>query len=173
MSGPEREAMNPEQAADLARLEAMAAEGEPIAGGAENEPSAAQVDLVEALAGAFTVGAMMAGAMGYRRAAELWAPPVCRGLAEKAVPVLQKYPWGQRVLEFLNTGAGVEEVALAFYLMPLAIATRAAVKADEAELAAKAKAKPEAEADDSAVEGEAVTVPEAEASESSGMAWAA
>lgn len=125
--------MSREQAADFERLAAMAADDPAAQAGQDQEAEqAAAVDPVESLAGFLTIAGMGAGFVGYRQVAELWSPETCRGVAEKAVPVLVKYPWGARALEFLTTGAGVEEIALAMYLAPLAIATAKAAAADTA-----------------------------------------
>jgi hypothetical protein len=169
--------MSAEQAADLARLQSMAAEGEPgpaaegakgpAAEGAQG-PEVPHVDPVESLAGLFTVGAAIFAAAGFTNAAAVWKPEVCRGIAERTVPVLVKYPWGQRAIEFLTTGDGVEEIALVMYAAPVVLATWQGVKQDM-----KPKPKPKQEPE----KGETIEV-EAKAVESEqdpgpGMEWAA
>jgi hypothetical protein len=147
--GNEQIEAGPEQAADLARLESMAREGEPDIGPDESGPGV--VDPVEAVAGLLTVAGMGAGWFGYRRVSEVWGPESCRAVAEKAVPVLQKYPWGIAALDFLQTGAGVDEIALGMCILPMVIATMDAARADDEERAKKRR-EPET------VEGEAVEV---------------
>jgi hypothetical protein len=165
----EIEKMSAEQAADLARLEGMAADGQP---GPEQGPEQGppQADHVESLAGLITIGGMVAGGLGYRRVSELWQPDTCRGLAEKVVPVLEKYPWGARVLGFLETGAGVEEVALAMYAAPLAYATIQAARADDAERAARRR---QAREPEQAVETIDAAPAQAQDNPGAGMEWAA
>lgn len=161
------EEMSQEQAADFARLQGMANEGEQAQ--AEQAEAFAGVDAVEAVAGFLTVGGLAFGWVGYRRVAELWNPETCRGVAEKAVPVLEKYPWGIRALEFLQTGAGVEEIALAMYCAPLALATMRAASLDSAEMRKdkKPEKQPGQKQEETApIEGEAQAV------EDAGMGWA-
>ena len=130
--------LSQEQAADLARLDMLAGpEPEPDAAPGAEPEAAPGMDPVESLAGLFTVGGLVAGMLGYRRVADLWGADTCRGMAEKAVPVLVKYPWGARVLDFLATGAGIEEMALAMYAAPLALATMKAARLDAADAAAR------------------------------------
>lgn len=157
--------MGQEQAADLARLEQLAAGDEPGQGAAP-EPEPAPVDPVESLAALLSMGGMAAGFVGYRRVAELWNGETCAGVAARAVPVMRKYPWGIRALDFLTTGAGVEEMALAVYLAPLALATMQAARADSAELRRPAK-----KAEPEPIEAERVEPAPAQAEP--GMEWAA
>lgn len=88
------------------------------------------VDPVESLAGLVQVVSIAAGYAGYTKAAAIWTPETCRELAAKTVPVLVKYSWGQRFLDFLATGSGVEELALLATAAPLALSTWSAVKDD-------------------------------------------
>jgi len=60
---------------------------------------------------------------GSPKAAGVWSADACRGLSSACVPVFRKYGWGQRIIEFLNTGAGVEEMALAAVAFPIGLAT--------------------------------------------------
>lgn len=127
-----------EMAADLARLEAMTEESQGPGPGSNPEPEPApEVSPEESLAGFLTVAAMAAGLVGYKRAAAVWSIETCRGFAERAVPVLEKYAWGQRALSFLTSGAGVEEMALAMYAAPVILATVSAAREDAAERAPK------------------------------------
>ena len=84
----------------------------------------------ESLAGLLSVLGIAAGYAGFPKTAAIWTPDTCRGLADKAVPVLVKYAWGQRLMNFLATGAGVEEMALIAFAAPLVLATVGAVKDD-------------------------------------------
>lgn len=123
----------PEQAADLARLEAAAAlvdADDPSAAAPEPAPG---VDPVESLAGLL---GLMRGAelLGFRRLAAVWSDDACMRLAGAAVPVLRKYPWGGRVLAWLESGTGAEELGLLLVALPLAAASVRAARADAAEL---------------------------------------
>ncbi len=118
-------------AAEAATLDAEAA---PVAADAPiaAEPAAAVPAIApeESLAGLLTVMGYGAGYAGFPTAAALWTPDTCRALADKAVPVMVKYAWGQRFLAFLQSGAGVEEIALFATAAPLVLATVKAVRAD-------------------------------------------
>ena len=70
---------------------------------------------------------------GYANTAKVWGSDACRGLASACIPVFQKYSWGQKIINFLETGAGVEEMALAAAAFPLTMATIGAVNQDKAE----------------------------------------
>lgn len=133
------EEMAVEQAKDLSRLEGMAAEAEPkdVRGGGgveEVEIQAPAVDAVESLAGMLAMAGAMAGGLGYRRVAGVWAEPKCQAVAAAAVPVLRKYPWGGRIVEFLEGGTGAEEVALFMVAAPMVMATVKAAREDTQEL---------------------------------------
>lgn len=130
-----------EEAADFARVAAMV--GEPVPGAGEpgqETPEAPAMDAAESIAGLATMAAGVAAFSGLRNVAALWSPETCREFGEKTVPVLRKYPWGARVLAFFETGAGVEEMALGAFLLPMGFATWQAFKADTA----KHEEKPEA-----------------------------
>lgn len=96
----------------------------------EQAPPAPAVDPAQSLAGLLSVLGIAAGYAGLEKTAAIWTPDTCKGLADKLVPVLVKYAWGQRLLAFLESGAGVEEMALVAYAAPLVLATMQAVKAD-------------------------------------------
>lgn len=122
--------VSPEQAADFARLAGMA-EAERIPGAApEPEPEPVRMSAGESLAGVFNIAGMLAGMAGMPSVAKIWTPDAARGLSEKTLPVLQKYTWGRRIIEFIETGAGVEELALMVYAVPLVMNTVAAARAD-------------------------------------------
>lgn len=127
-------AENEDEAKDFARVGAMVDQGEPEPGAlVEPEPEAPAVDAAESMAGLLTVAGMMAGETGFKRTAAVWNPETCQTIAAKAVPVLRKYPWGGRVLDFFETGAGVEEIALGVVLIPAVLATYRAVSDDMAD----------------------------------------
>jgi hypothetical protein len=122
------EVVSEEQAADLARLTMQAGEGQDAGPIPEAEPAGPTPE--ESLAGLLTLAGMAAGMAGMTRTAGVWGADTCRGFAERAVPVLAKYGWGQRVLGFLQDGAGVEEMALLAFAAPVALATWQAARAD-------------------------------------------
>lgn len=129
------EGASAEQAADLARLEGLAAEAEPAP--EVEEVRAAEppkMDAEESLAGFIEVGAHLAGEFGMRRVAGVWTGEKCGRIAAAAVPVLRKYPWGAPVLSFLEGDIGAEEVALVAVSLPLVLATIKAVRADLADM---------------------------------------
>lgn len=119
-------------AGEAAALDADTVAAVAATGGAP-EPEQAPlptIDPAESLAGLLSVVGMAAGVGGLKRTAAIWTHDTCRALADKAVPVMRKYPWGVKVLGFLETGAGVEEMALFAVAAPLALATINAVRAD-------------------------------------------
>lgn len=138
--------MSSEQEQDAAALAAMVADagspvtitGEPVP---EPEPGPQKMDAVESLAGLLGLAAPVLEFAGLKNTAAVWNADTCRTGAERIVPVLKKYPWGARVLDFLETGAGVEEVALALFALPVALATGRAWRAD-ADAIAAARARP-------------------------------
>ncbi len=118
-------------AAEAGAVDAETLQAAPVADAAiQDAAHQPAVDPVESLAGFLQIAAVAAGYAGFSKAAMVWQPNTCRGLADKAVPVLVKYPWGQRILAFLTTGAGVEEMALLAFAAPLAMATWQAVGED-------------------------------------------
>ena len=122
-----------EEAGDFARVAAMVEAGEPEPGAVATENAAHEpepVDATESMAGFLTLAGAMCGQVGFKRTAAVWNPETCQQAAALSVPVMRKYPWGQRVLAFFETGAGAEEIALGVFVAPLALATYAAVKAD-------------------------------------------
>jgi|GEM_PF-3088838 len=129
-----------EQAADLARLKGMAEEAP---GAAQPQPEAAGMSVEESLAGLLQVVGVASGALGYARVQALWNEETCKGLADRTVPVLKKYPWGGSILAFLGGDSGIEEMALGMCLLPLVMGTVNAVRADSAEKREKEKAQSE------------------------------
>lgn len=123
-----------DEAADLGRLSAMVAADTGEAAPAVDEVEAAPaVDAAESMGAFLTLASGALALAGFKRAAAVWAPDVCQEAAGRIVPVLRKYPWGGRVLAFFETGAGAEELALGAFMVPVAIATAGAVRADLAE----------------------------------------
>lgn len=131
-----------EEAADFARLEMMAADGESLALAGITEPEPPKVDAAESLGALLGLVSAGASVAGFERTAALWSAEKCNELAAVAVPVFRKYPWGMRIIDFMETGAGVEELALGAFVVPMVLATVKTVKADTA----KAE-KPEKQAD--------------------------
>ena len=60
---------------------------------------------------------------GLPRTAAVWGDDACRNVSAAFIPVFRKYAWGQNVIVFLEGGGGMEEIALAAFLAPLAIST--------------------------------------------------
>lgn len=141
-------AMSSEQEQEAAALAAMVADagepvtvtGEPVP---EQEPEAPRMDAVESLGGLLAMASGVFEFAGLKNVAAVWNPQTCRQCAERTVPVLRKYPWGARVLDFLETGAGAEELALAMFLVPVGIATGKAWQADAAAIASAREKKPD------------------------------
>jgi len=61
--------------------------------------------------------------IGLPRTASVWNDGNCKAVSEAFIPVLRKYQWGQKAITFLETGGGMEEIALVVTLAPLAIGT--------------------------------------------------
>lgn len=130
-----------EEAADFARVAGQVAAGEPEIGAdwqGEAAPEAPKMDAAESMAGLLVIVSTMGALAGFKNAAALWTPETCSQAGALVVPVLRKYPWGARVLDFFETGAGVEELALGAFLVPMGIATWGAIKADSAPAEEKA-----------------------------------
>lgn len=96
------------------------------------EPAAAPVQFSaeQSLAGLLQIGHLALLAGGMKHTAAVWNEQACNTFAGAAVPVLRKYPWGGKVLAFLESGAGVEEMALFAVAMPLTMATVNAARQD-------------------------------------------
>lgn len=121
-----------EQAQDAAYLASLASQEQPLPG-AEPEPEPVpSITPEQSLAGVLQIAGMAGAVMGFPSVAQVWNGEACAGFAEKAVPVLRKYAWGARILEFLENGSGVEELALLMYTAPLVVATVAAARKDAA-----------------------------------------
>lgn len=122
-----------EESADFARVGAMVGAGEP-GPGAVTVPEQGQprVDAVDSLSGLLSLVGVGFGVAGMKRAKALWPAETCADVAQKTVPVLRKYPWGARVLAFLEEGTGAEEMALVLCVAPLGLATWKAAQLDMA-----------------------------------------
>ena len=143
----ESAAMSSEQEQDAAALAALVAEtgaavtvtGEPM----PEPPPVPAMSAEESLAGLLYPLPHVLNFAGLKNTAAVWNEETCKGLADRAVPVLRKYPWGGRIISFLETGAGVEEVALGLFVLPVGLATAKAWQADAAAIAAAREYKPE------------------------------
>lgn len=130
-----------EESADFARVAAMAQGGDaPVTGAAEQEPDRPAMDAGESLAGLLSMVGIGAGMVGFNAVAAVWVPDSCEKLAGAAVPVLRKYPWGARILDFLERGTGAEEAVLLVALAGMGKATFDAYKLDTADAAKGAPA---------------------------------
>lgn len=97
----------------------------------ELEPEKVEVISAEnSLLGLLFVGHNALKLAGMQNTAKVWDEGACTAFSAAVVPVLRKYPWGGKVLAFLETGAGVEEMALFAVAMPLTMATVNAVRMD-------------------------------------------
>lgn len=90
-------------------------------------PVANAVDSLYGLLSLVPIGLSFAG---LKHTAAVWSESTCQGLANACVPVFRKYAWGQKIINFLETGAGVEELALCAVAMPIGLATYAAIERD-------------------------------------------
>ncbi len=61
--------------------------------------------------------------IGLPRTASVWNDGNCKAVSAAFIPVFRKYEWGQKAITFLETGGGMEEIALLVTLAPLAIGT--------------------------------------------------
>lgn len=120
---------SPEQVASEQNLEMLA--DEPVIDETQEAVApVAQVSAEQSLAGLLQIGHIALLAGGMKHTAAVWNEGACNAFAAAAVPVLRKYPWGGRVLAFLESGSGVEEMALFMVAMPLTMATVNAVRQD-------------------------------------------
>lgn len=141
----ETTALSAEQAADLADLDAIAAKVEPVTVTEQAAPECPapvpSESIVGSVLGLVPIGLELAG---FKKTAAIWTPEACQVTADKLVPVLRKYAIGRKVLEVLESGGGIEELALAIHLGPLVMATLSSARAEKAEQQA-APADPETE----------------------------
>ncbi|MES2637414.1 MAG: hypothetical protein V4605_08830 [Pseudomonadota bacterium] len=93
----------------------------------EAPPVANAIDSLYGLLSLVPIGLSFAG---LKHTAHVWSESTCQGLANACVPVFRKYAWGQKIINFLETGAGVEELALCAVAMPIGLATYKAIERD-------------------------------------------
>lgn len=122
---------SPEQIASEQNLFHMVRDEPAEAGAAEiladEKP---QTTAEESFKGLLLVCSMAVNIGGLKNTAAVWDESACTMLADSACPVFRKYAWGQRFIEFLETGSGVEEMALFATAAPLVLATVKAVQID-------------------------------------------
>lgn len=116
------EPMNPEQAADLAALQAGAQEG--AAQPATAQPAAPQFNLEDDIAG-MMVAALAVLSKPLPSLAEIYTEPVIAAASEAVARVCNKRGWLQN-----GFGQYSEEIAAGMILLPLAYATYSGVKGD-------------------------------------------
>lgn len=135
MSKPDNEnenanAKSPEQLeAEAALLQRVEPEEET---GQQQQTEHEAITPEQSLAALFKVASMALGIAGLKNTAAVWSERNCEALAQASIPVLQKHAWGQKVINFLMTGAGVEEMALFAVAAPMAFATIQAYQVDSA-----------------------------------------
>lgn len=131
----ELEVLADEQAADLARLQAAAMDGEPAALSDEVAQAAAPDPVAETAAMLGAVVALASPLLPYLPT--IYTPETVQALAGAYVPVAEKHGW--------NVGGWLDryaaELALVAVAAPVAIRTANAHKAFKAERAAEARAK--------------------------------
>ena len=122
----------PEQAADLAALQAAA--GSEETGTLTVEPEAIRLDLAQEIAGLATVAVATLGPM-FPSIKTIYTPEVTEAAAQAVAAVCNKHGWMQGGI----MGKWGEEIACAAIIGPLAWQTHQGIKAD---LAAREKEKP-------------------------------
>lgn len=93
----------------------------------DTQATANAVDSLYGLLSLLPIGLTFAG---MKNTANVWTDNACKGLSSACVPVFRKYAWGQRIIVFLETGGGIEELALMAVIMPLGLATYKAIELD-------------------------------------------
>jgi hypothetical protein len=96
---------------------------------AENEFNDARSD-VEALSALLQAVPFALHIVNYKNMAAVFSADNCQNLSQSLVPVLYKHGWGMRVIQFLRSGAGIEEAALLFVLIPMSMALMQAYELD-------------------------------------------
>lgn len=127
--------LSAEQTADLDDLDAIAAKVEPSVTVTEQAAPECPApvpseQIIGSVLGLVPIGLELAG---LKKTAAIWTPEACHGTADKLVPVLRKYAIGRKVLEVLESGGGIEELALAIYIGPLVMATINSARSELAE----------------------------------------
>ena len=122
--------------------------------GAGAGQQSSELSAVDNLAGLFGMASMGLKFSGFHKTAQVWNGETNRTIAEKTIPVLAKYGWGNKIIDFLNGAGDVEILALVMALVPVGMATVTAFNADmESKQAAQAAA-----AEPDSKEGEKVEV---------------
>lgn len=121
------EQIQAEQNLDFAIPDIEFEQGAQGAQGAQSEPIA---DATESLYGMLSLIPIGCKFTGYSNIAAVWNESACRGVSSACIPVFRKYAWGAKIINFLETGAGVEELALGAVLLPIGLATYGAYQLD-------------------------------------------
>lgn len=120
-----------EQLASEQNLSALIDEnGAENLGGTESPQMAADGNAENAIYGLLSIVPIGLSMAGLKNTAAVWHDDVCKGVAGAMLPVLKKYVFGKKIIAFLETGGGVEELGLALVLFPVVTATAGAHKAD-------------------------------------------
>lgn len=123
--------------AELQRIDQSNEQG---GGQANGEAAPGGIDAEQSLEGLLMLVPIGFNAAGYSNAAAVWSDSARKTLAQAAIPVFRKYPWGQKIIAFLESGSGVEEMALAFTAYQLGMGTMQAMARDKAAAAEKKRA---------------------------------
>lgn len=111
--------------------EAIQDEAQAEAGSGQNQQQSGNRETrLNALYGIISLVPMSCTMFGLKNTAGVWSEGVCLGVSDALLPVLQKYAFGQKFLQYLEKGGGVEEFALLLALAPVAIASYSAFELD-------------------------------------------
>lgn len=110
-----------EKLAASASLDALIPDLAPPVAAAPAEPLIS--DATKTLEGLLSLLPVGLGVAGLKNTAAVWTAESCKIIAERTIPVLKKYVLGQKIINFLETGSGIEEVALATALVPIGLAS--------------------------------------------------
>jgi hypothetical protein len=80
-------------------------------------------DATQTLQGLLSLLPIGLSVVGLKNTAEVWNESACQIVAERTIPVLKKYALGLKIIKFLETGSGIEEMALATALLPIGLAS--------------------------------------------------
>lgn len=105
--------------------------------GQQTENAVTVTDAAQSLEGLLSLLPIGLDAVGYKKTAAVWSEQARKNISITAIPVLRKYGWGLRFIEFLEGGTGVHEAALFFAVYPVAVATMKAVEMDANDLKPK------------------------------------
>lgn len=120
------------EAAKRAALDAVLLDGVAPLPGEEPTPEVPRMSAEESLAGLLQGVSGVLEFSGLKNTAAVWNAETCQRGAAVTVPVLRKYPWGARIIGFLETGSGMEEAALVMFAFPVVMATAKAYQMDTA-----------------------------------------